>query len=167
MVVVMINRFIYYSIIILLLTLFTACSSVQTKKELVGPINLEEWKNSKYWNEKTYQDYEPNTQNIDLLQLAWKRNNFKIIIFASIYCDDCIETMPIFYKIFEYSKFKNENIIIYGLDEYSTEPTGFYKKFKIDKTPAVFLEFTDGQVFQVSKAKDWLESIIQIWSRKK
>jgi hypothetical protein len=146
-------------LIIPVLFYLQGCSSVTTSNPLIGKTTIESWKSSKYWNENIYFQYDPNTQNIELFKKFYKQDTFKIIIFASIFCDECVANIPQLAKILEASRFPSESLYLFGLDEYSTEPSGFYKKFKIEHTPELYLEFSDGKIERIIKGQDWLESI--------
>lgn len=136
-----------------------SCSTVTNSNPLIGKTSFEEWKKSKYWNEPAYLQYDPNSQALGLFRRLYSEDKFKLIIFASIYCDDCLMNVPQLARITESIKIPAESLLFYGLDEYSTEPSGFYKKYKFDKTPAVFIEYPSGELIKIEKGPDWLEAM--------
>jgi hypothetical protein len=149
---------------LLLSTVLFSCGSAKQTNPLVGKTSFETWRNSPYWNHAAYVDYDPNTQRTYLFQKLYKEDKFDIVIFASTHCDECLLNIPQLARILEAARFPEESIKFYGLDEFSTEPTGFYKKYKIDKTPAVYFEFEDGALVHIYKGRDWQESMTYILS---
>ncbi|OGU57317.1 MAG: hypothetical protein A2X64_06300 [Ignavibacteria bacterium GWF2_33_9] len=139
-----------------------SCTIFAPSNPLIGPTSFEKWRNSQYWDEGAYFNYDALGTEVFTFQKFFKEDKFKLVIFGSIYCDECLKNIPILVKVTEAVRFPQDKILFYGLDEYSTEPTKFYKKFDVGITPAVFLEFDDGQTYRVERGLDWLKSINQV-----
>ncbi len=146
-----------HTFIIFTTLLLFSCSSINEKTNLIGNISFEQWKNSKYWNEHEYFSYPIDSLKIINLNKLIQEKKFKIIIFASVFCDDCLEKIPHIIKIIEMLNIPTDNIIFYGLDEYSTEPSGYYKQFKFNSTPAIFFKGMNERLILINSSNDLID----------
>lgn len=149
-------KIIYFTIPFLLLN---SCGSINQQTDLIGKITFEQWIKSKYWNDYEYANFQIDSVQTSELKTLMQQKRVKIVIFASIYCEDCLVKMPHIIKLFQVLQIPAEDIQFYGLDEYSTEPSGFYKQYKFPSTPAVFLIGNDDKRVLINSSNDIIKEI--------
>lgn len=151
-----------FSILFIILFII-GCNTFDKKNNLIGQISIKSWKNSEYWNEAVYFNYIPDSNLINLFKDKFNKSPFSLIIFSSIYCDECTTNIPQIIKILEEANIPADSVNFYGLDQYSSEPSGFYKNFKIESTPAVFLVKAGSITIPIHLKDDWLESFLKAY----
>lgn len=152
----------FYSIFIIFLF---ACSSTQKYKNVLsGEFSWEEWKQKAGINQYIEHTYTPDPEKIEYLITLYNRvPSVRFIIFATSYCDDCKDNLPIIFKIFDKAKIPNDRIKLFGLDEEYEEPTGTYKNFDIETAPCLFVLNNGKTIGSVKGPKyNWLEGLINI-----
>ncbi len=153
--------FLFFIFAVVSVQFFSGCASANSKEKLIGKISINDWKNSSVWNEYIYQNFSIDSSKLDIIRPLVKQKKFKFILFASIYCDDCLEQVPKIIKILEFLKIPAEKFDFFGLDEYSTEPSGFYKNFPINSTPALFILTNQNTIINCSSSYKWENEIIK------
>lgn len=144
--------------------LIFSCSTANTGShdKIIGKSNLNEWKNS---SQKKYEIF--NTSQIDSalaakFSIAAKKKNIRFTIFASSSCSECDTYIPKFLRLLSDANINNDNISIYGLDEYWEEPTGNYKKYKITDIPVVIFEFIGHERYFIKNEIESFKDMINL-----
>ncbi|MCX7737091.1 MAG: hypothetical protein N2319_10290 [Candidatus Kapabacteria bacterium] len=154
--------------LIILATIFTlalfSCSlkNMQSYEppKVLGYSTWEEWKEKTGWKENDNYILDKNKIN-KLKNLV--NDNHKFVIFGTTFCDDCKDNIPKVIRILQELQVPKNNIRLYGLDYDLTEPSGYYKNFKIPSTPCVFILEADKVLGSIAHPDyDWLDNILKI-----
>ncbi|MFH1051337.1 MAG: hypothetical protein V1779_10475 [bacterium] len=143
------------------------CASQKATQEkhdniIVGEVSWEYWKANAGWALYEAPDYEPEQKALDKLKELLKGKDYKFIVFATTYCDECEENLPKLFMLFELAQIPDNRIRLFGLDESGSEPSGEYKKYNIRTTPEVYLSVDSIIIGQAGYPYRWLQNFIEI-----
>jgi hypothetical protein len=96
------------------------------------------------WDRKVFDETKFSPEQLNLIFELLK--NRKIYIFASSNCNECSLSLPYFFKLLTDSKISNEDINLFGLDDYWEEPTVIYKKFDLKEIPLIYITYNDNKI---------------------
>lgn len=159
--------FLFISLIICIIYLFS-CTSTQKsissseQKVITGEVTLEYWKANAGWALYEAFDYEPEPEEIEKMKSLLEGKNYSFVIFATTYCDECMENLPKLFKVFETAQIPNDKIHLIGLDEKLSETSGEYKKYNISTTPVVFLKIDSVVIGEAGYPYRWSKNFIEI-----
>ncbi len=149
-------------------SLFVSCASSNVSQKaseaLVGEFDWEEWKSKANWTERSAINYNSDEKKIAELREALKKNpDVSFVLVVSTVCGDCEKEAPKLIKVFRLAGFPINEIKVYGLDEYFTEPSGYTDRFYIPSTPRLFVLKGDEEIGSVGAPDyNWLNGIIDI-----
>ncbi len=159
-----INLIIKYIIFVLLLC---SCGTArQSPSKIVGKFDWAYWQENAGWTNYEAYDYQPPIEKIQKLKELIGQNEYKFLIFASTSCEECIKHTPRIIKLLRLADYEIANVIIYGMDEYTSEPTGDYKKYRVVGVPTLVIVQGGMQICKIEYPDfNWLGRIINCLSK--
>jgi len=150
--------------IIIVLVVFSACTSLKDK-EIVGEFTYQEWMELSNQNYLPTYSFTHDEALLSNLKLQTKEINVNFVIFATSYCNECIDNLPNIISIFEKIDLDQSRYVIVGLDDYLTDNTNKYSYYKVRTTPSVIL-LSDGKLIGevVYPNVQWLSSFVELLS---
>lgn len=149
-------------LLILLVFLFSCSGTKVSQPTLIGKFNWDYWKANASWSDYEAHDYQPSIEKIQKLKKLLEQNEYKFLIFASTSCDECIKHTPRIIKLLKLANYDINKIDIYGMDEFTKEPTGDYKKYNIVSVPTLVIIENDKQICKVEYPNfNWLDAMIK------
>lgn len=148
-----------YFILILSISLFTACNSSKNKKNedhlnktisfeetvmLLGEINRNGLKMDAFqeWYDSGYEGYEPDPEIIQELKPLIK--DVDITIFMGTWCEDSHRDIPDFFKILDELNYDESRITMFAIDEEKVEPEKEIRDYEIIQVPT-FIFYKNGE----------------------
>lgn len=149
--------------LILFLIILVSCGTTKvTQPTLIGKFNWDYWKANAAWSDYEAYDYQPSIEKIQKLKELLEHNEYKFLIFASTSCDECIKHTPRIIKLLKLANYDINKIDIYGMDEFTREPTGDYKNYKVVSVPTLVIIENDKQICKVEYPNlNWLDAMIK------
>jgi len=153
------------------LIFFLSCASSpkntgnSEQKIIAGEVSWDYWKSNAGWAVYDAYDYEPEQAEIDKLKKLLREMDYSFTIFATTFCDECMENLPRLFKVFESSQIPPERYHLFGLDDKLSEPSGEFKKYNISSTPVVFVKVDNIIIGEAAYPYLWLKNFIEIFQK--
>jgi len=154
-------------LILIIFIICISCSNLQKTQKIEEPIILGktswmEWRTKSGWDINV-NFYNSSDKKILKLKEHIKDGEYTFVVFATSFCDDCKENLPIIFNIFESAQIDSNKTALYGIDHNMQEPSGYYKRFEIPTTPCLFILHRDKIVGTiVNPDYEWLDYMIEI-----
>ena len=150
------------TLIFIIAILLVNCSSLKDK-ELIGEYTYKDWVELSSKNYLPLYAFQHDKTKLSKLNELTKFIDVQFVIFATSYCNECVENLPIIVSILESIEHEKKSYIVVGLDDYLSEPSKKYSFYKVEATPSVLLLSNGKMIGNVTYPNvNWLASFIEI-----
>ncbi len=156
-----------FSFFILLLFIFTACTSFNSEKQVIsGKFSWTEWRRQAGWESYNADNYEPGVFLTEQLNSLINNKNKRIsfILFSASWCGDSESEVPKIFKMFDIANIPLSKIELYGVDRAKRELSGTAEKFNILRVPTLIVLKNGNEIGRIVEhpLSSWEEDIFKI-----
>jgi hypothetical protein len=151
----------------LLLLEASAGYSQAGSKAVLGKITWEQWKSEAGWSSYSADYYSPQETKIKAISQLTNTKDASFVVFGGSWCSDTERQLPKIFKIFSLASIVPGKIQLYGVNKWKREPTGTFKRFKIEKVPTVIVMSQGKEMGRITEnpTVSWEDDIIKILSK--
>ncbi|MDX2129624.1 MAG: thioredoxin family protein [Chloroherpetonaceae bacterium] len=176
----------YRFILLTLLLLLSACSSIQPQKEkptsttykvlpdpkkseqvvLLGTGSWKAWQQEAKWNHYDAADYAPKDSVLQALSklISEKRAELGWVLFAGSWCGDSKEQVPIVFKVFASLGVPDSLVQVKGVTREKQDFEGESQKYKIERVPTLVVLWNGSEIGRIveTPTNNWETDLLEI-----